>query len=526
MEQLNKDLSVVQEEKQIAAESFYVRNQESPLLNKVRQKFGTYATISIIFGGVFALLFYKTLLGINVLLFASLTVILLSYIMKQLSLTIKVGTKLYFAGVLLLGLSATLTSKDILLLLNILGILFLLDLALLHQLNEDKNWNFAKHIGKMFGLLFLSIITIAMPIIDGVNFLKHTRILKNDLLRNVLLGLIVSVPMLLIITSLLSGADLIFGKFTKNIFEVMFSADIIGVVFMVVFGFFACYCILCGALSRAGMEEKKAMEKADPTIGITFMTMLCLVYAVFCGIQLVYLFANGVLTLPAEFTFAEYARKGFFELLAVTIINIVLMLFCNTVFKDSKLLRLLIAFMTACTYIMIASATYRMILYIGAYQLTFLRLFVLLTLFIDALILAGIILSQYKKEFPLFRYCVIVISICYLTFSFAKPDYIIASYLVNQKEVLNIEDMVYLTKDLSLDAAPVVLPLITNKDRWDKTSVTYSEYYNADQNTTYQLCAKDYYTRIFDAETNTGIRDFNYSYFKANEYANKFTNKY
>ena len=189
-------------------------------------------------------------------------------------------------------------------------------------------------------------------------------------------------------------------------------------------------------------------------------------YAVFCTIQLIYLFADGLFTLPTEFTFAEYARSGFFELLAVTIINISLMLICNTIFKDNKLLRFLICFMTSCTYIMIASATYRMLLYISAYHLTFLRIFVLLVLFIDVFILAGIMISQYKKEFPLFRYCVIVISFCYIAFSFTKPDYFIASYLEQHKNVLSMDDMVYLVNDLSLDAAPIVIPLINIQERW------------------------------------------------------------
>lgn len=78
------------------------------------------------------------------------------------------------------------------------------------------------------------------------------------------------------------------------------------------FGFLACYCILCGFASKVGLQEKKALGKADASIAITFMTLLTLVYAVFCVIQVVYLFANGLLVLPDGFTFAEYARRGFF----------------------------------------------------------------------------------------------------------------------------------------------------------------------------------------------------------------------
>jgi hypothetical protein len=290
---------------------------------------------------------------------------------------------------------------------------------------------------------------------------------------------------------------------------------------MFCYGFFACYCILCGAVYKVGHEEKKAMDKADPTIAVTFLLILCMVYVLFCGIQLLYLFSDGLFKLPEQYTFAEYARRGFFELLAVTIINIVLMLICNTLFKESRWLRFLITFMTACTYIMIASATYRMLLYIGAYQLTFLRLFVLLSLLIDALILSGIILSQYKKEFPLFNYCVIVISLCYITFSFARPDYFIASYLTDHKDILTGEDMNYLTLDLSLDATPVVLPLLNNRERWEEPDNKMDD--ESEMNYDYSVIVNDYYDRIARVAADTEIRDYNYSREKAVSMVEKFT---
>jgi hypothetical protein len=260
--------------------------------------------------------------------------------------------------------------------------------------------------------------------------------------------------------------------------------------------------------------------KADATIAVTFMTVMCLMYVLFCSIQLIYLFANGIFMLPDGLTFAEYARKGFFELLGVTFINIIIMLVCNTFFNESKTLRLLVTIMTACTYIMIVSAAYRMFLYIEAYNLTFLRLFVLLTLFIDSFILAGIILSQYRKGFGLFQYCVIVVSICYLAFSYSKPDYFIASYLADHKEKLNQVDMQYMTKQLSLDAAPVVLPLLNDEDKWNLESASNSDsnYYGMSP----EEYINQYYDKISYSDKNNSIRDFNFSYYIAVKSLNKY----
>ncbi|MDF2845664.1 MAG: putative rane protein, partial [Herbinix sp.] len=64
-----------------------------------------------------------------------------------------------------------------------------------------------------------------------------------------------------------------------------------------------------------------------------------------------------------------------------------------------------------------------------------------------------------------FQYFVVVIAVCYTAFSFSKPDYIIASYRLEHEE-LKEDDLYYLTYELSLDAAPLVLPIAANKDNY------------------------------------------------------------
>jgi hypothetical protein len=518
MEQLNNVLPDTQEEKITAVVVPFERKEESPLLRQIRSKFGLFSVISLLFGGFFAFWFYKAYLGLNVLLFTVVIITLLSITMNRLSLKLKTGTKVYYAGAVLFGISTTLTSSEILQFLNIIAILILLDLSLLHQFYEDHRWDFTKHFSRMIGLVFQSIASIAFPFADSVVFLKHTKLLKNDRARNIFIGIIISLPILWIVLALLSGADLLFGEMTRDIFSFLFSSDILAVGFMVLFGFLSCYLILCGAATKAGIDEIKIRTKADTTIAVTVMSTLCLVYVLFCGIQIIYLFANGLFVLPEGFTFAEYARRGFFELLAVTIINIILMLLCSAFFKESKLLRLILTVMTICTYIMIISATYRMLLYISVYHLTFLRLFVLLSLLIDTLVLAGVIAAEYNKKFPLFRYCVVVISLSYLIFSFARPDYFIASYLSEQKELLNAEDILFLTTELSADAVPVVLPLLADNNRWtgDALSDTKESWDSLDYG------ISNYYNKINSTIRSEEIRDFNYSYHIATRYAKKY----
>lgn len=517
MEQINNILSDTQEEKLLVVKDSDKGKMSSPLLIKVRENFGIFGGLSFIFGSTFTFFFYKVGIGFNAFLFTCIMVFLLSLIMKKLSIPIKRATIAYYVGTILLGISSMLTSSWILQFINVIGIMLLLDLSLLHQLYDDTKWNFARHFGRMLGLLLNCIATLYMPFKDFLEYLKNTKLFKNDKVRNIITGFAIAIPLLWIIIGLLSSADLLFGKMTHQLYTFIFSSNLFYVILMTVFAFLACYCIICGAVSRVGINDKaNTTKKANASIAITVVSLLCIVYVIFCSLQILYLFANGLFVLPEEFTFAEYARRGFFELLTVTVINIVLMLICTSFFEESKIIRFFLTVMTACTYIMIGSAVYRMLLYIGAYNLTFLRLFVLLFLFIDSLVLGGVIISVFRKEFPLFMYCVTVVTVSYLIFSFAKPDYFIASYHISEKKELEYTDIVFLTEGLSLDAAPVLVPFFSQE--FDKVEIpTDSNQNNYDYISEYDRedIVKFYYNNIIENEKEREIRDFNLSYYLA-----------
>lgn len=521
MEQLNKVLPTTGEETQPAKVDITDGKENSYLLNKVHQNFNIFGQISLFFGVAFAILFYKTGIGINSLAFTIIMVSLLVYAAKRLEQSVSKEIIAYYLAAILLSLSNMLTASWKLQFLNTAGILLLLDVSLIRQYAERKHLEFPDYLGRMFMLPFRSIASMPMPFMDINGFLKKSRIFKNDRVRNILIGTVIAIPILILISALLSSADQLFHKLTENITDMIFSSDPLLIILMVIFGFLVCYTIICGAVKKTGKAVIRV--KADPGIALTAASLLFIIYALFCVIQVIYLFAGGILGLPEGFTYSQYARKGFFELLTVTGINLILILVCTNVFRENKGLKIVLTAISGCTYIMIASAVYRMLLYIGAYHLTFLRLLTLLFLLIDAIVLAGVIISIYNRQFPLFGYCVAVVSICYLLFSFSKPDYFIASYLINNNKELEQEDVTFLTRELSFDAAPVVIPLLyeieddltsfyleTETGRWLwKVGFDYNE-------------SEMYFYRVIAGENTRDIRDFNLSYFIANMEAEQY----
>jgi hypothetical protein len=122
---------------------------------------------------------------------------------------------------------------------------------------------------------------------------------------------------------------------------------------------------------------------------------------------------------------------------------------------------------------MVASSAFRMTLYVQNYQLSFLRILVFWTLAVIALFLAGVLVLIYKPDFPLFRYGLVVFSVCYLLLSFGRPDYWIASY--NLSEAAAEPDYWYVSI-LSTDAAPAIARYVETHEISEEDSGWLTDY--------------------------------------------------
>lgn len=225
-----------------------------------------------------------------------------------------------------------------------------------------------------------------------------------------------------------------------------------------------------------------------------------------------YLFIGIQAGLPDGMTYARYARGGFWELLFVSIINFVMVLICMYIFSENSILKAILTIISGCTFIMTFSAAYRMILYIRAYHLTFLRILVLWFLIVLTLIMAGVITSIYKNTFPLFRYILLVISILYIGFSFLRPDAVVSRYNLSHWDEITSEDINYLLYNLSDDAVPYIADIDLDKiedcDEYLKNEVYY------------------YFYDISEDNENIYFRKANYSRIRAKLVADRYVKKH
>jgi hypothetical protein len=131
-------------------------------------------------------------------------------------------------------------------------------------------------------------------------------------------ALAITIPILLVFTLLLANADPLFGSFFRLPaiqFDVLFSHVAIA-------GFFAW--VVAGWLRRSLLARAAAAPAAafPLTLGVTDVTLalgaLNLLFAAFVAAQIGWLFGGQSLVLRTTgLTYAEYARRGFFELMWV-----------------------------------------------------------------------------------------------------------------------------------------------------------------------------------------------------------------
>ncbi len=442
-------------------EPITIEHNEQPV-KKTNPLFKFMGIGSLIYAFFYTFFLYKNNSGITYPFFVGGTCLFFFLYLKKSGLTAKKFSIFITVSLILLGISTCTTDSWVLIFFNKLAVFCLFFYLILHNLYEDKKWGLFKYLGSIINITCTSLVFIFSPFSDFVTYKKEKKELQKKTEGNgkyVLIGIVIALPLLLVILLLLGSADAVFGNILSSIifFDIDFSNHFWGISFLFLFAFFTSYSIMSRLTFHNLKEEVPDKRTVEPVIGITFTGIISVVYLIFCFIQVVYLF-GGWGTLPENYTYASYAREGFFQLVFVCLINLAVVLICMKYFRENNILKGILTFISICTYIMIASSAYRMLLYIQIYYLTFLRVFVLWALFVIFLLMTGALVIIYKKDFPLTGYCVIVVTTCYLIFTFAHPDYWIACYNLDHSMSKTNEayDDYYYLRNLSKDAAPAI----------------------------------------------------------------------
>ena len=186
--------------------------------------------------------------------------------------------------------------------------------------------------------------------------------------------------------------------------------------------------------------------------------MVNAVYILFCVIQFTYFFGGEeVIRSIPDYTYAEYARRGFSELILVTVINLsILLIGLRFTKNDGKLDHLVLALrclLVLCTVIMLYSAHLRLKLYEEAYGYTYARIFAHTFIGLLFILFLLTLYKLWRRELPLVKAFVVAALLTYTTLNYINVDAIIARKNIDRYFRTGKIDLDYL-QELSYDAIP------------------------------------------------------------------------
>lgn len=200
------------------------------------------------------------------------------------------------------------------------------------------------------------------------------------------LALCLLVPLFVLALMLLAGADAGFASLLERFAKLLTVPEWVAGRLLMFVGSLPVGAYLYGALGSvlrqkpdperqsrwlAALDKQRCLPQNAMTLGLL---AFCGLYLLFFAVQAGYLFGAFFDRLPAGFTAAEYARRGFFELCAVAMLNFALLLAVNVLCKGKPqqrpLLRGLTAALMASNLLFVLVGVSKMGLYVTRFGLT------------------------------------------------------------------------------------------------------------------------------------------------------------
>ncbi len=299
------------------------------------------------------------------------------------------------------------------------------------------------------------IMTTALPLAVGIeavgtgwDALKHGKLPKQT--GAIVRGLLIAAPIVLVFLVLFAAADAVFAGAINRVFDLLdgqiwvdlqWHVFTIGVIGWVTAGAVAAgigKVIYVSAETQPDEGDKK--PKRQPfLIGTVEATIIlgsvAALFAVFVIIQFAYLFGGESTLTLSNMTHSQYARRGFFELIAVSLLTLGLLLWLDWVTlrqsnRERLTHRIIATILIALTGVILLSAAHRMFLYEQEYGYTHLRLYVHIFIYWMGGVFIAFLLTLYRVrgEKRVFAVGVLVCLIGYLlTMNLINVEYQIAA---------------------------------------------------------------------------------------------------
>jgi len=291
--------------------------------------------------------------------------------------------------------------------------------------------------------------------------------------RAVALGAALAFPLLVVFGGLFSSADAVFHDVASDLFAIDFDSvrehlGLFGIFTALTAGY------LRGALLRAAPSRSVAEGDSRLSLGIipvaTALGLVDLLFLMFVVIQLRYLFGGAELIATATgLTYAEYARRGFFELVTASALVLPLLagadwLLRNESREHQRTFRQVAIVLLLLLAVVMASALARMRLYVGAFGLSEIRVYSTAFMLYLAGVFAWFAWTTLRGERRRFAFGALVLGFVVLGgLHLVNPDALIVRTNLARPPAERPFDGWY-AASLSADAVPLLLEALPRLD--------------------------------------------------------------
>lgn len=285
----------------------------------------------------------------------------------------------------------------------------------------------------------------------------------------VLRGLLIALPVLAIFGSLLSSADAIFSQRLTDFIALFKLDNLPEYIFRLTYILISAY-LLAGVLLHAGSQSKderligEERPFVTPFLGFTetaiVLGSVVILFAAFVTVQFQYFFGGQANINIEGFTYSEYARRGFGELVIVAVFSLLLILGLSTITLreqpgQRRVFSGLSIAVVGLVLVMLVSAYQRLVLYETAYGFSRLRTYTHVFLVWIGLLLLAVVVLEFLHRERAFAAAALIAS---LGFGLSLSALNVDAFIVRQNVNHEIEPRQRLDTDyflqLSDDAVP------------------------------------------------------------------------
>lgn len=420
----------------------------------------------------FDFLFWEKAFGVNFAIFTTLCLIAAMLLLRADGHRPARASLWLLLPLLFLAAMTFVRAEPMTIFLSASGTLFLMAvLALTYLGGRWPRYSLADYVS---GVLRLIGSMLARPL-DFSLEVRRARAASGDPpprrnLWPILRGIIIAVPVIAIFAALLASADLVFAARLEELIERLKLEDLPEYIFRGVYILILAY-LLAGVILHAAAQSRDeqliAEEKpvVPPFLGfieaVIVLGGVAALFAAFVVVQFQYFFGGQANIHIEGYTYSEYARRGFGELVTVAFFSLLLLLGLSGVARrENETQRRVFSGLgigiVALVIVMLVSAFQRLLLYESAYGFSRLRAYThIFMLWLGLLLVAVAALEALRRE----RAFALAALLASLGFVISLGLVNVDAFIVRQNVARAVRgeelDVSYLT-DLSTDAIPAL----------------------------------------------------------------------